>query len=160
MQTCDHILARYGVMANFSIAKKVTKERLQKMSEKLKTTDDTSNEFQEALKQEIIKETQLAIFNNTIPGLITNAEKKLSSNQKQKLLTEKQKRNITLLAAIIVKTVLKKDLSKHETCLLIIQIVTALGLKDTDLNKFTELYQRDVEDENDDDDDDDDDDDY
>jgi hypothetical protein len=140
MQTCDHILAKYGVMANFSIAKKVTKERIQKMSEKLNTTDESSVEFQDALKQEILKETQLAIFNNTIPGLITNSKKKASPNHKKLLITEKEKRQVTLLAAIVVKTILEKDLSKDETCLLLIQLVNALGLKDIDFKKFSEMY--------------------
>jgi hypothetical protein len=140
MQTCDHILAKYGVMANFSIAKKVTKERIQKMSERLNTSDESSSEFQDALKQEILKETQLAIFNNTIPGLITNSKKKINPHHKKLLLTDKEKRQVTLLTAIVVKTILEKDLSKDETCLLIIQLVNALGLRDVDFKKFTETY--------------------
>lgn len=150
MQTCDHILAKYGVMANFSIAKKVTKERIQKMSEKLNTTDESSVEFQDALKQEILKETQLAIFNNTIPGLITNSKKKASPNHKKLLITEKEKRQVTLLAAIVVKTILEKDLSKDETCLLLIQLVNALGLKDIDFKKFSEMYNPPPDDDSDD----------
>lgn len=150
MQTCDHILAKYGVMANFSIAKKVTKERIQKMSEKLNTTDESSVEFQDALKQEILKETQLAIFNNTIPGLITNSKKKVSPNHKKLLITEKEKRQVTLLAAIVVKTILEKDLSKDETCLLLIQLVNALGLKDIDFKKFSEMYNPPPDDDSDD----------
>lgn len=150
MQTCDHILAKYGVMANFSIAKKVTKDRIEKMSERLNNTDETSSEFQDALKEEILKETQLAIFNNTIPGLITNSKKKVTSKHKQLLITEKEKRQVTLLSAIVVKAILEKDLSKDETCLLILQLVNALGLKDVDFKKFTEMYNQDSEDYDDD----------
>lgn len=153
MQTCDHILAKYGVMANFSIAKKVTKERIQKMSERLNTVDETSIEFQDALKQEILKETQLAIFNNTIPGLITNSKKKASPKHKKLLVTDTEKRKITLLTAIVVKAILEKDLSKDEMCLLIIQLVNALGLKDVDFKKFTDMYTQDPEDSNEDDED-------
>lgn len=155
MQTCDHILAKHGVMSNFSIAKKVTKERIQKMSERLNTTDETSSEFQDALKQEILKETQLAIFNNTIPGLITNSKKKITHQHKQLLITEKEKRKVTLLAAIVIKSILEKDLSKDETCLLILQMVTALGLKDVDFKKFTDTYNQNPDDYDDYDEDDD-----
>jgi hypothetical protein len=56
------------------------------------------------------------------------------------LITEKEKRQVTLLAAIVVKTILEKDLSKDETCLLLIQLVNALGLKDIDFKKFSEMY--------------------
>jgi len=139
MDTCDHILAKYGVMANFSIAKKVTKERIKRMSERLNTDDETSAEFQEALKQEILKETQLAVFNNTIPGLITNVKQK-SGPKNKKLLTDKQKKQVTLLSAIIIQTILEKKLTKDETCLLIVQIVNALGLKDSDFKDFTNRY--------------------
>lgn len=138
MQTCDHILAKYGVMSNFSIAKKVTKDRIKKMSEKLNTVDEFSLDFQEALKQEILKETQLAIFNNTIPGLITNSKKKKESNHKMMLITERDKRKIILMSSLIVKMILEKDLSKDETCLLIIQLVNTLGLRDVDFKKFND----------------------
>lgn len=139
MQTCDHILSKYGVMSNFSIAKKVTKDRIKKMSEKLNVADEFSLEFQEALKQEILKETQLAIFNNTIPGLITNTKKKKESNKKTISITDKEKRKIILMSSLIVKTILEKDMSKDETCLLIIQLVNMLGLRDIDFKKFTDI---------------------
>lgn len=139
MNTCDHILARYGVMANFSIAKKVTKQRIKRMSQRLKTDDESSLEFQEALKQEILKETQVAIFNNTIPGLITNSKKKATPSNK-KVLSPERKRQVTILSAIIIQTILEKKLSKDETCLLIIQLVNALGLKDIDFKDFSQTY--------------------
>jgi len=138
-------------MANFSIAKKVTKQRIKRMSERLKTYDDSSLEFQEALKQEILKETQLAIFNNTIPGLITNAKKKATKSSKT-LLNYEQKRKVTILSAIIIQSVLEKKLTKDETCLLIIQLVNAFGLKDLDFKDFTQKYYSpddDIDDEDD-----------
>lgn len=152
MDTCDHILAKYGVMANFSIAKKVTKERIKRMSDRLNTEDEMSAEFQEALKQEILKETQVAIFNNTIPGLITNAKVNKSSI-KPKIINDKDKRKVTLLSAIIIQTILEKKLTKDETCLLIIQMVNALGLKDSDFKDFTQRYYIQTDDEDEDEDD-------
>jgi len=151
MDTCDHILAKYGVMANFSIAKKVTKERIKRMSERLNTEDEMSAEFQEALKQEILKETQLAIFNNTIPGLITNAKQKKSSTQNKKLLNDKQKKQVGDLSFKDLLKVLEKKLTKDETCLLIVQIVNALGLKDSDFKEFTNKYYIENDDEDEDD---------
>jgi hypothetical protein len=50
MQTCDHLLAKYGVMSNFSIAKKVTSARIKKLSQRLDTVDEHSETFQEELK--------------------------------------------------------------------------------------------------------------
>lgn len=152
MQTCDHILSKYGVMSNFSIAKKVTKERIKKMSEKLNIVDEFSLEFQDALKQEILKETQLAIFNNTIPGLITNTKKKKESNKKTISITDKEKRKIILMSSLIVNKILEKDMSKDETCLLIIQLVNMLGLNDVDFKKFTDIPPDNDYEEDDDDD--------
>ena len=136
-------------MSNFSIAKKVTKDRIKKMSEKLNTVDEFSLDFQEALKQEILKETQLAIFNNTIPGLITNSKKKKEPNHKMMLITEKDKRKIILMSSLIVNTILEKDLSKDETCLLIIQLVNTLGLRDVDFKKFNDNSNTPPDDEDD-----------
>ncbi len=142
MQTCDHLLAKYGVMSNFSIAKKVTPLRIKKLSERLNTKDEYSEEFQDELKKEILKETQLAMFNNTIPGLITNSKKPINSKTSSILLTEKEKKKITLMTTILLRAILEKDLSKDETCLLIVQLVGGLGLKDTDFSKFNKTYNQ------------------
>ena len=155
MQTCDHLLAKYGVMSNFSIAKKVTSARIKKLSQRLDTVDEHSEKFQEELKKEILKETQLAMFNNTIPGLITNSKKPLNSKTSSILLTEKEKRKITLMTTVLLQAILEKDLNKDETCLLIIQLVNGLGLKDTDFQKFNKTYNpTDVDDLDDEDDED------
>ena len=92
--------------------------------------------------------------------MITNA--KVKSQIKKKLINDKDKRKVTLLSAIIFQTILKKKLTKDETCLLIIQMVNALGLKDSDFKDFTNKYyiQNDNDDEDDYYDDDDDEEDY
>ena len=155
MQTCDHLLAKYGVMSNFSIAKKVTSSRIKKLSERLNTTDEHSEQFQDELKKEILKETQLAMFNNTIPGLITNSKKPINSKTSSILLTEKEKKKITLMTTILLRAILEKDLTTDESCLLIIQLVGGLGLKDIDFQKFNKTYNPRDEDDFDEDDEDD-----
>jgi len=140
MQTCDHILAKYGVMTNFSIAKKITKERIQKLHKKLNNTDEMSEEFQNTLKKEVLKETQLAMFNNTIPGLITNIKKQSSSKNSSILITEKEKKKIVALTAGLINAIAEYKLGKDEMCLLLIQLVNALGLKDVDFKKFNNTY--------------------
>lgn len=140
MQTCDHILAKYGVMINFSIAKKITKKRIEKMHKKLNTTDEMSEEFQNTLKKEVLKETQLAMFNNTIPGLITNIKKQSSSKNSSILITEKEKKKIVALTAGLINAIAEYKLGKDEMCLLLIQLVNALGLKDVDFKKFNNTY--------------------
>jgi hypothetical protein len=95
------------------------------------------------------------MFNNTIPGLITNSKKPLNSKTSSILLTEKEKRKITLMTTVLLQAILEKDLSKDETCLLIIQLVNGLGLKDTDFQKFNKTYNpTDVDDLDDEDDED------
>jgi hypothetical protein len=160
MQTCDHILAKYGVMTNFSIAKKVTKKRIEKLYKKLNTTDEMSEKFQNILKKEILKETQLAMFNNTIPGLITNIKKQSSVKYGSMMLTEKEKKKIVALTAGLIEVIVEYKLGKDEMCLLLIQLVNALGLKDVDFKKFNNTYGPQQSSRPEDDYDDDDDDDY
>jgi hypothetical protein len=127
-------------MTNFSIAKKVTKERIKKLYKKLNTTDEMSEKFQNTLKKEILKETQLAMFNNTIPGLITNIKKQSSVKYGSMMLTEKEKKKIIALTAGLIEVIVEYKLGKDEMCLLLIQLVNALGLKDVDFKKFNNTY--------------------
>lgn len=154
MNTCDHILSRHGIMANFSIAKKVTKQRLNKLIKELNETNVESKIFQDRLKDDILKETQIAYYNNSIPGLITNKTQKVAAKNNSSIISVQTQKKIAMLTTVILATIAEKNLSKEELCLFMIQLINGLGLKDIDFKRFHQNYTDEDDEDFDDDDDD------
>ena len=160
MNTCDHILSIHGIMSNFSIAKKVTKQRLNKLTKELNETNLESQKFQERLKHDILKETQIAYYNNSIPGLITNKKQKIDTKHKSAVVSAQTQKKVAMLITVVLAKIAEKDLSKKELCLFMIQLINGLGLRDVDFKRFHQNYMDQEDDDFDDFDEDEDDDDF
>lgn len=148
----NHLLAKHGIMASFTIAKRITQGQLKKMVKQL-NIDENSQEFKTHLNNQIIRDTQLAVYNNKIPGWITNeklprkvipkdptpnkpASKSSSKSGKKSALSEDKKEKLTLFATIIVRKILEQKSTTEEKCFLIHRIVSGLGLRDSDFKQF------------------------
>jgi hypothetical protein len=116
---------------------------------KSKNISEDSVEFNDFLKKQVLRETQLAVFNNKIPGLITNVKifvdnapivsKKNESNEM------KNKMKLTFFASLIIQKIMEQNLSVNDQCFLITQLVSGLGLKDTDFKDFQNDFPPDDE---------------
>lgn len=164
-----HILSEHGIMSSFSIAKKISQDQIKKLAQQLKMSED-SKEFHEHLKKQILRDTQLALHNNKIPGIISNQKvknpevKKTAAPQqdepvKKFSLDEKKKAKLALFATLIVQKILEQKSTTEEKCFLIVQIVNGLGLKDSDFKKYHTRHE-DMDDETDTDSEDDEDDEF
>ena len=135
----EHPLAKYGIMSSFSIGKSISNAKLKRMAKKMNISED-SDEFQESLKNHIIKETQLAIYNNKIPGVITNKKEhvqKLSSSSPVLSKEDFKKRaRVALLATLVIQKTLEQKLTTEEQCFLIVKLVAGLGLTEEDFQNF------------------------
>jgi len=149
MNLCDHLLSKHGIMCNFSIAKKVTQQRLNQLIKELNVENMESEVFQERLKKDMIKETQIAYYNNSIPGVITNLKEK-TPNQRSKSMSADSKKKVAMLTTLFLSKMVEKKLSKDELCLMLIQIINGLGLQDTDFKMFHDKYPDDIDDDDDD----------
>jgi hypothetical protein len=158
-----HILSEHGIMSSFSIAKKISQDQVKKLAQQLNVSED-SKEFQEHLKKQILRDTQIALHNNKIPGIIynqtvknTESKQPVSSQQngsvKKVSLDEKKKAKLALFATLIVQKILEQKSTTEEKCFLIVQIVNGLGLKDSDFKKY-HMRHEDVDDTDDEDDED------
>jgi len=172
----NHLLAKHGIMSSFTIAKRITQTQLKKMVKQL-NIDENSQEFKTHLNNQIIRDTQLAVYNNKIPGWITNEKlprkvipknptpnkpvsKSSSKSGKKSALSEDKKAKLTLFATIIVRKILEQKSTTEEKCFLIHRIVSGLGLRDSDFKQFQNNNLMDEDDDDDDFDDEDDDTDY
>lgn len=162
--TGTHILSEHGILAAFSIAKKISHSEITKLSKELKLSED-SKEFQEHLKKQILRDTQLALYNNKVPGIISNEKVKKtvsrppvkpepSKVQKSSQMDEKKKAKFALFATLIVQKILEQRSTTEEKCFLLLQIVNGLGLKQSDFKKFQNQNPPDEDDIDDIDDDD------
>lgn len=152
MNICDHLLSKHGIMCNFSIAKRVTKQRVNKLIKELNEKNIDSKVFRDRLKKDMLKETQIAYYNNSIPGVITN-NKKIPSKT-SKLMSSNSKKKVAILTTLFLSKMIEKDLSKDELCLMLIQIINGLGLQDKDFKNFHDKYTNEIDDEDDEDEDD------
>jgi hypothetical protein len=145
-------------MANFCIAKRVTPKTLKDLSKKLNKPED-SLELLEVLKQQILKDTQSAMFNNKIPGLITNVKKKSNNSPKigavvgEREMDVKTKARILLFVSAVIQKILEQKMTINDQCFLVTKLVSGLGLKEADFRMFNGVPD-DIDDECDDDDDD------
>lgn len=140
-----HILSEHGIMSGFSIAKKISNEQIKKLAQQLKMSEN-SKEFRDHLKRQILRDTQLALHNNKIPGIISNQNDKKSEvkqpnsqkNQSVKKfsLDEKKKAKLALFASLIVQKILEQKSTVEEKCFLIVQIANGLGLEDSDFKNY------------------------
>ena len=133
MQTTNHILAKEGILTSFSIAKRVTSLDMKKLRDK--GIDSKSSKFRELLTKKIVKETQEAIENQSIPGLMVKQIQ--DENQEKKKIME-----LTYFASIIAKKLTDNKVSKYHSCYIINAVVNMLGLTEEDFDEFHKKFSR------------------
>lgn len=133
MQSPNHILAQEGVLASFSIAKKVTIKDVKKLRNRLKKNGNVSQkELNGLVQQAVVNETQRAIENQTIPGLIIKDI--VNSDEKKRLM------EFTYLASLVAKKLAEKCSDKYYFCYVVNAIVSMLGLKEEDFDEFHKKF--------------------
>jgi len=153
-----HLLNQLGVLASFSVAKKVDESYIQDFFNKEKKKGKSNREINKLIKDKIINEIQAAVENNKIPGLLSSQEL-----ARQLGMDEKVVKNIPILDNILLLISTKLKENKYDAmslCYFINRLVNELNLTEEDFQKFhcQNVGKDDEVDDNDDDDDDDDDD--
>lgn len=135
MQVTNHILAKEGILTNFSIAKKVTARDVKKIRDKMKSAKVDAGKLQELLRQAIVQETQKSMETQTIPGLIVNINNTFEE-EKQRIM------ELTYFASLIAKKLAEKKVGKYHSCYIINAIVNMLGLTEEDFDEFHRKFAR------------------
>jgi len=139
MNNLNHLIAKYGVMSSFSIARKISKSEFKTLTQKIKKNCKSKKEFDLLLKKEIIKKTNESISLGKIPGLVIPNQEKIQDVKKPKkyfLDDDKKTALLSIFGATIVEKVIQKKLTKDEMCFLILTIVNLLKLSDHDFKMF------------------------
>lgn len=150
----NHLLVQHGVLVSFNIAKKMTPAQIKRFKTKILKKAKKSSDFNELLKEEIIKSTQKSINENLIPGLIQPPTPVKSDFFKD----EKKILKFNFIASTFAEKLVKLGFDKTEICYIVLYILTLLGLTDDDFQNFHKnhgLFNKDGEQDGDEFDDDD-----
>lgn len=135
-----HVLQKKGVLKTFSIAKVVKSKEMEELKSLIKSIASNEFEYNQMLKEEILKISNMHDEKNPIPGIIyatTNPD---------------ARRNlIFLIAQKISDKVKAQNMSKREMALLISSIISKLELDQDDFIKLNEELNEDREDDDEDD---------
>jgi hypothetical protein len=143
----QHLLAKYGILASFSIARKMNEKGIQELTNKIKPSCKNKHDFNQKLKIEIQKQSIQDILNNKIPGLINNSpdipknEKFPKTNDKgQKRFEYKtDKVKLAILYSLVSKIntdISNNNLTKNDVCFMIYAILNFLEITEEDFKRF------------------------
>lgn len=129
-----HILNQMGILASFSVAKKIKEEEIQKYFLKQKKAGKQEKEISEMLHEQVLHDIQDALLKNEIPGLISSQEiaKELGLDKSVVDKVPELNRLVVLLAHKLAE----KKYDKMSLCYFINSIVNVLGLTERDFEKF------------------------
>lgn len=137
----NHILAKEGILTTFSIAKRISVKDVQSLQKKIKGKKDTEENFKKLLRDRVMMETQKALVERKIPGVLTPEGNEIISEEEKKKLME-----LTYLASVIAKKLGEKNIDKYHTCYIINAIINMIGLTESDFDEFHRKFSKNKDD--------------
>jgi hypothetical protein len=123
-----------GIMASFSIAKKVAQSEIESYFEKCKKAGKKDKEIGKILQEKIVKDIHDAIMKNKIPGLLQPQELAKEAGVDQKVIDKMPE--LDNLSGMISHKISEKKYDKMSLCYLVNSLVNLLGLTEEDFEKF------------------------
>lgn len=120
----SHILQKTGVLRNFTVAKVVKKEELDGLKQLIRDITTSDSEYQEILREEMKKISNMHDKNNPVPGIIYGS----AEEDKKEMLVE--------MASNLHANLKKYKLSSSELAFLVTAIITQLGLTKDDFENL------------------------
>jgi hypothetical protein len=127
----DHILNTSGILKNFGISKRITSSEISEIKRKIPKKTYSKEEYDELLRNEMLKYTNEYLRKNKIPGLILN-----KSIRRFKIKNKKYKkiyRDVIKLAESLKQI---EQFTKKETIFYIVSLIGYLGLTESDFAEF------------------------
>ena len=144
-QSINHILSKEGILTTFSIAKRISVKDVQTLQRKIKGKKDTEKNFKKLLRDKVMKETQKALIEKKIPGIMTPDGMSFISEEEKKKMME-----LTYLASVIAKKLGEKNIDKYHSCYIINAIINMIGLTESDFDEFHRKFSKNRDDRHDD----------
>jgi len=139
-KTFTHVLQKKGVLRTFSVAKVVKKKDIDELKSLIKSIAANDAEYNQMLKEEMAKLSDMHSDKNPIPGIIYNNDE-LSARRNL----------IYAIANKFSKNIKSMNFEKGELAFLISSIVAKLELEQEDFTKLSEELENELGDEDDED---------
>lgn len=129
-----HILTETGVLTAFQVAKKVTRDEINKFISKQRKAGKKDEQISKLLKEKILREVQDALVTGKIPGLLApvNVDSKEGLDPKVVL----NMGDLNRLIMVITSKMVERQYDKMSMCYVINSMVNLLGLTEKDFEKF------------------------
>jgi len=126
-KTFTHILQKKGVLRTFSVAKVVRKKDIDELKTLIKSVASNDAEYNQMLKEEMAKLSDMHSDKNPIPGIIYNNDELSARRNLLYAIANKFSKNIKSM-----------NFDKGELAFLISSIVAKLELEHDDFTKLSE----------------------
>ena len=126
-KTFTHILQKKGVLRTFSVAKVVKKKDIDELKSLIKSIASNDEEYNQMLKEEMAKLSEMHSDKNPIPGIIYNNDELSARRNLLYAIANKFSKNIKSM-----------NFDKGELAFLISSIVAKLELEHDDFTKLSE----------------------
>ena len=129
-QTPIHLLTKYGILTNFSMAKKITEEDINAMKKAEKSKGMKDEEVMEKVKNKLMQELIEAAQKGTLPGSIVD------NTVPKTVIPIKNIESLNRLVVMLATKLKDKKYDKLSLCYFINFLVGSLGLGEEDFEEF------------------------
>ena len=140
-----HILTRAGILAFFSISKKITEDDIDAILKDAKVKGKSKDEVLTLVKTKIMHEIIKATQNGTLPGIILDKSKPQS-------IPLQNVEALNHMVLVLSQKMKSKKFDKFSLCYFINYLIASLGLKEEDFEEFHRWIQEAQGDDDDDED--------
>ncbi len=133
-----HLLSSLGVLASFSIAKRISKEEIDKANNQIKKIykEKDPEKIKALLKDILISNTKKYLTNEIPPGLIFPKK----DPKKEKL--DKYYMELSAISQALSNKFREQKLTKQQICFIINALVNILGINQDDFEEFHKNFQK------------------
>lgn len=124
-----HILTAAGILASFSVSKKITQEEVDVMMKDSKGKGKSQDEVISLVKTKIMKEIIDATQKGTLPGVILEKPKNL-------IIPIQSIETLNRMVLVLAQKMKGKKFDKLSLCYFINYLVASLGLTEEDFEEF------------------------
>lgn len=129
MEEPMHILTQSGVLASFSVSKKITEEEINAIMRDAQNKGKDEDQVLEIVRTKIMREIIDATQKGTLPGIIVE-------NVKNQLIPVKSLESLNRMVEVLSAKMKQKKFDKLSLCYFINYLVGNLGLKEEDFEDF------------------------
>lgn len=133
-----HLLSSLGVLAQFSIAKKINEEEVNKETRKIKKVFKNldKEKIQKLLSDVLVEKTKKEMEKKLPPGLIL--PNSLSNNPN----LDKFYKELAIISQTLANKFCEQNLTKHQVCFIITAIIELLNLTIDDFSDFNQKFNK------------------